>query len=96
MTAPDRIAVQLDDLDQLVVDLRKLGIDSCHEFVYGPHGCVEGLDVGNDFFPLWELKLAANLDALRRLDFAAILARRHYGWSIEPPRAAVHTIEGER
>ena len=82
---------RLDDLDGLVADLAKLGIDACHEFVYGPHGCVEGIDAGDDFFPLWELRIPANLEALGRIDFAAIKARRHPGWTIEPPREAIHT-----
>jgi hypothetical protein len=83
--------MEIDDLDQVVEDLRKLGIEACHEFVYGPHGCVEGLDVGDDFFPLWELKLAANAEAFSRLDFAAIKSQRSRDWSMEYPRQSVRT-----
>ena len=77
---------RLDDLDQVVEDLRKAGIEACHDFVYGPHGCVEGLDVGDDFFPLWELQLAQNSEAFAQLDFAAIKMRRDGEWSIEGQR----------
>jgi hypothetical protein len=80
--------IQLDDLDQAVEDLRRLGVDACHEFVWGPHGCLEGLDVGEDFFPLWELKLPENLDAVSRMDFEAVKARRGCDWSVEPPKAS--------
>ena len=78
--------IQLDDLDQLVEDLGRIGISSVHEFVWGPHGCIEGLDVGEDFFPLWELKLPQNRESLLRMDFAAIKERRRGDWTIEPPR----------
>ena len=47
---------------------------------------LEGLDVGDDFFPLWELILPENQEALARLDFAAIKARRGPDWSVDPPR----------
>jgi hypothetical protein len=73
--------ILLDDLAQMAEDLRKLGLDVCQEFVYGPQGCLEGLDVGEDFFPLWELRLPENREALERLDFEAIKARRDPGWS---------------
>ncbi len=72
-----------DDLDQIVEDLRKLGIEACHEFVYGPRGCVEGLDVGEDFFPVWELTLPENQEALARMDFEAIKANRHLKTPVE-------------
>ena len=84
---------QLDDLAQVAEDLRGLGMDVCHEILYGPHGGLEGLNVADDFFPLWELCLPENRDALERADFAAIQARRDPEWSVEPPihrrRAAV-------
>lgn len=67
---------RLDDLDQLAEDLRRLGVEACHDFLYGPWGCREGLDVGDDFFPLSELSLPENQEALERLDFEAIKARR--------------------
>ncbi|HXK05503.1 MAG TPA: hypothetical protein VMS37_24070 [Verrucomicrobiae bacterium] len=78
--------MQLDDLAQVADDLRRQGVDACHEVLYGPHGGLEGLDVGEDFFPLWELLLPENQAALDRLDFAAIKARRGEDWSVEPPR----------
>ena len=74
--------IHLDDLDQVAGDLRKAGIDACHEFVYDSHGCHEGLDVGEDFFPLWELNLPENQEALERYDFAAIKAHRGQNWSV--------------
>ena len=78
--------IKLDDLAQVAEDLRARGIDACHDFLYGPHGCLEGLDVGDDFFPLWELVLPENEDALTRLDFVDIKQRRAADWSVEPPR----------
>ena len=78
--------LKLDDLAQVAEDLRARGIDACHDFLYGPHGCLEGLDVGEDFFPMWELILPENQEAVERLDFAAIKARREADWSVEPPR----------
>ena len=77
--------IHLDDLAQIAEDLQRLGIDVCHEILYGPRGYQEGLDVGEDFFPLWELNLPENQDAFERHDFAAILARRGPNWSIAPP-----------
>jgi len=78
--------MKLDDLAQVAEDLRSRGIDAWHDFLYGPHGCLEGLDVGDEFFPLWELMLPENEDALERMDFAAIKGRRGADWSVEPPR----------
>jgi len=77
--------IHLDDLAQIADELRHIGIDAYHEFLYGPRGCQEGLDVGEDFFPLWELSLPENQDAFERHDFAAIKARRGPNWSILPP-----------
>jgi hypothetical protein len=78
--------MKLDDLAQVVEDLRERGIYACHEFLYGPHGCLEGLNVGEDFFPLWELLLPENQEAVERMDFASIKQRRSADWSVEPPR----------
>jgi hypothetical protein len=80
--------VSLNDLAQFAEDLRRRGLDATHDFLYGPHGCIEGLDVGDDFFPLWELGLPENADALERADFAAIKQRRHYDWTLGPPPKA--------
>jgi len=78
------------DLGLVAEDLQRRGIDAVHDFIYGPHGCVEGLDVGDDFFPLWELNLAENAAALERADFAEIASRRRPGWNIyAPPRQQV-------
>jgi len=76
--------IHLDDLAQIAEDLRKTGVDACHEFLYGAHGGHEGLNVADEFFPLWELNLLENQDAFERYDFAAIKARRGPDWSIEP------------
>jgi len=77
--------IHLDDLAQLAEDLQKLGVDAYHEFLYGPHGIQEGLDIGEDFFPVWELNLPENQEDFERCDFAAIKARRGPNWSIAPP-----------
>jgi len=78
--------IQLEDLAEVVRDLQRRGVDAIHEFVYSPHGCLEGMDVGDDFFPLWELNLPENRDSVAILDFAAIKARRGPDWSHEPPK----------
>jgi hypothetical protein len=77
--------IHLDDLAQLCEQFQKDGVDVRHEFLYGPCGCLEGLDVGEDFFPLWELNLPENQDAFERHDFEAIKARRGPNWSVAPP-----------
>jgi hypothetical protein len=77
----------LDDLAQAAEDLRVLGVDATYMIVYGSHGGLEGLEVGEDFFPLWELSLPENRAALERLDFEAIRARRVADWSVEPPKS---------
>jgi hypothetical protein len=82
--------IQLEDLAESAEDLRRLGLDACHEILYGPHGGLEGLEVGGDFFPLWELIIPGNREAFFRADFAAIKARRSADWSLEPPRCTSH------
>ncbi|HZT28467.1 MAG TPA: hypothetical protein VFA33_01195 [Bryobacteraceae bacterium] len=77
--------IRLDDLGQVAEDLRKRGVVAEYSFLYGPHGCVEGLDVGDDFFPQWELSLAENAELLERADFEGIKQRRAPDWSVEPP-----------
>ena len=80
--------INLDDLAQIAEDLRGIGIDACHEVLYGPRGYQEGLDIGEDFFPLWELNLTEDQGAFERYDFEAIKARRGPDWSIAPPPRA--------
>jgi hypothetical protein len=82
--------IRIDNPVELAEDLRKLGLDASHEIVYGPRGYQEGLDVGEDFFPLWELALPENLQSLALLDFDAIKARRGGNWSVAPPFARIH------
>ena len=77
-----------DDLAQLAEDLRKLGLDATHEIVFGLHGGLEGLSIGEDFFPLWELNLLENEEDLAKRDFAAIRARRGPDWTVERPKRA--------
>ena len=78
--------ISLDDLGQVVEELRAHGIDAVHDFLYGPGGFVEGLDIGDDFFPLWELRMAENEAALAQADFAAIVRRRGPDWTVDEPR----------
>ena len=85
--------MQLDNLAQVAEDLRQRGLDASHNFLYGPHGGMEGLDVGEDFFPLWELLLPENQAALERLDFTAIKAARSADWSIEPPHLRRYALQ---
>jgi hypothetical protein len=75
--------IQLGELAEVARDLQRRGVDAFHEFVYGPHGCLEGLDVGEDFFPLWELNLPENQELVATFDFVAIKARRGPDWSVE-------------
>jgi hypothetical protein len=75
-----------DDLVQAAEDLRKLAVDASYAILYGPHGGLEGLEVGEDFFPLWELNLPENREALEHYDFALIKAHRGPDWSLKPPR----------
>jgi hypothetical protein len=77
--------IQVDNLAEIAEELRRHGVDACHEVVYGRHGGLEGLDVGDDFFPLWELLLSENREFLVRLDFVAIKARRGPTWSVDSP-----------
>ena len=76
--------IQVDNLAEMAEALRRRGVDACHEILYGPRGGREVLEVGDDFFPLWELLLPENQEALERLDFAAIKARRTADWSVDP------------
>jgi hypothetical protein len=80
--------ISVDDLAQAAEDLRRRGIDAAYDFLYGAHGCIEGLNVGDDFFPRWELSLAENSEALKLADFEAIRRRRGPDWTAEPPRPA--------
>jgi len=77
--------IQVDNLAETAEHLRRCGVDACHEILYGPHGGQEGLDIGDDFFPLWELMMPQNQESLVLLDFAAIKARRGLNWSVDPP-----------
>lgn len=76
----------LDDLVQFADDLRALLVDARYVILYGPHGGLEGLEIGEDFFPLWELSLPENREALETHDFGGIKARRHPDWSMDPPK----------
>src|SRR5262249_32606073 len=77
--------IHLDDLPEIAEELQRLGMDVTHEIIYGPRGYQEGLDVGEEFFPLWELNLPENQEDFERRDFAPILARRGPNWSVAAP-----------
>lgn len=79
--------IQFDNPVQLAEELCKLGLDASHEIVFGPRGYQEAVDVGDEFFPLWELTMPENQGFLAALDFAAIKARRGTDWSVAPPQA---------
>ena len=83
----------IDDLVQVAEDLRRLSVDATYVILYGPHGGVEGLEVGEDFFPRWELSLPENRAALDKLDFVIIKSRRSPDWSPEPRKYA-HSAAG--
>ena len=73
-----------DELAEVAERLRLQGIDATHEVVFCEHMFLEGLDIGEDFFPLWELILPENAGDFDRADFAAIKARRRADWSVAP------------
>ena len=77
--------IQVDNLAQFAEELRRLGIDATHEIIFALGCYQEGLDVGDEFFPLWELSRPENQEALTQLNFAAIKARRGENWSVAPP-----------
>jgi hypothetical protein len=74
-----------DNLAQFADDLRKRGFEADYEVLYCGNRFVEGLDVADEFFPLWELTEPENEAALEKLDFEAIKARRPSDWSAAPP-----------
>jgi len=78
--------IQVDNLAETAEELRRRGVDACHEILYGPRGGREGLEIAGDFYPLWELLRPENQEALAQLDFGAIKARRSADWSIDAPR----------
>ena len=80
--------MQFDDLAQAAEELRQLGLDAAHEILYGPRGFIGGLDIGEDFYPLWELCLPENQDAVGRRDFNFIKARRGPDWPSAPRQPA--------
>jgi hypothetical protein len=82
--------LQLDDLAQVAEDLRRQGIDACHQFLYVAYAALEGLEVGDEFYPLWELILPENQEAVERFDFAAIKARRGPEWSLARGSCPAH------
>jgi len=77
-----------DNLVQAAEELRMHSVDATYAILYGPHGGLEGLEVGEDFFPLWELILPENREAVEHFDFALVKAHRGPDWSLEPPRSA--------
>jgi hypothetical protein len=79
--------LQTDELAQVAEDLRREGVDARHSFVFCSHMWVEGLEIDDEFFPLWELMAEDNGEAFERRDFAAIVARRRADWSVELVRA---------
>jgi hypothetical protein len=80
--------IRVDDLVQLAEELRTRGCDACHEILAGPNGSYqEVLEIGLDFFPLWELSLPENQVDLEKLDFASIKSRRGPSWPAAPANA---------
>jgi len=76
--------IQFDNLAQLADEMRNRGFNVDYEIVFAEDRYLEGLDVGEDFFPLWELIAPENQDALERGDFEAILSRRPPDWHVIP------------
>jgi hypothetical protein len=74
----------IENLAQLADDLRSRGVDVDYEIVFAEDRYMEGLDVGEEFFPLWELVAPENEEALERGDFDAIKSRRAPDWTIVP------------
>lgn len=80
--------IEADELAQVAEQLRREGIDAEHDFVFGLHTWMEGLEIDDEFYPLWELIIPDNREAFERRDFEAIRARRGPDWTVEPPRVA--------
>ena len=78
----------IDDLVQFAEDLRRLSIDATYVILYASRGAIEGLEIGEDFYPLWELSLPENRAAVEKTDFSTIKARRGPEWSPDPPKYA--------
>lgn len=76
---------QFENLAQFADELKAKGVDVDYEIVFAEGRYLEGLDIGEEFFPLWELCDPANDEALSRLDFDAILARRPANYSVAAP-----------
>ena len=74
----------IENLAQLADDLRSRGVEVDYEIIFAEDRYLEGLDVGEEFFPLWELVAPENESALERGDFDAIKSRRSPDWRIVP------------
>lgn len=79
---------RFDNLADVADELKRRGLDVEYEIVFAEDRYLEGLDVGEEFFPLWELEDPANEAALERGDFEAIKSRRPPGWRIVPRHPA--------
>lgn len=75
---------RFDNLARLADELRSRGVEADYEIVFAEDRYLEGLDVGEEFFPLWELSAPENEEALERGDFESIKSRRPPGWRIVP------------
>jgi hypothetical protein len=77
--------IELDGLAQLAEELRLRGINASHEIMFSAGCYCEGIEIDDEFFPLWELSLPDNQKLVDSFDFAAIKARRAKDWSVAPP-----------
>jgi hypothetical protein len=74
------------DLPKFAESLRSRGLDARADiFRTESGGPQKGLRVGEHFYPLWELNLKQNRDALSRLDLDEIRSRRGPNWTVVRP-----------
>jgi hypothetical protein len=76
--------IRLADLDAIAEDLRRHGVNARRERVIAQQFAVEGLRIGGDFFPLWEMNLPDNVSAAESWDWNQIKNRRGASWSAHP------------
>ena len=72
--------MKYENLADLAEEFQTRGLAVEYEIVFAEGRFLEGLDVGDDFYPLWELEAPENEAALERGDFADIKSRRAPDW----------------
>ena len=83
-------------LAKFAIQLRHLGMDAETDSKYGPKGIQQGLGVGFDFYPLWELTenhalidtiISSSTPAAAHAVLESIRKKRKTSWTIAIPDA---------